>query len=138
VNFLEQTVGLGAEIGGFLALLWPVTLCVGLNLLIAVSVAAAKRRLTSRTSWALLPLALIPIILAWGTAFQYRAGPRGITSWASNALYVFLIADLALAVATTAKLRGNRWLAASLGLASLWISFWAAGVSSMVITGVSL
>jgi hypothetical protein len=138
VSLFHDTIELAAEVGEFLAYFWPVTLCLGVNLLISGLVAVWKRRFTMRTSWMVLPLAPVTMILLWGSAFQYRGGPRGVASWAENCLYVFLVLDLALGVASTLKSRGDRWLAASAALASLWSSLLAVLVADMSISGASL
>ena len=130
---VQYALWLASCVGEVLAHFWPITVGVGLALLVALVLTLHRQKPSWRMLWSAMPFAVAVIILAWGALFEYHSlgGPR----WALNALYGFLAIELVLGILVTIRLRPYRWLAASAGAGGLWVSLCAAFVAGMSVYG---
>ncbi len=120
--------------------LFPVLAGLGITGLAVAGVAAAVRPapLRGRWPWLLAPSAVAPALLAYGVAFAASDPPGPVGAWHPTVLAALFWFHVPIGLALVIVFRRNPLVPLGLSAFQMWLSFGAACVASMAVTGVWL
>ena len=137
---LQYTTWLAEQAMSALLYWWPVTLTlvVGFVLTLAVysPIVGPRAHFCRRHLLVLTPLAVVVLILVWGTAMEHPVtSPTPASSWPSYVVFALLILQLLISVWVVWAMKGYRWFSVFIVALEQWFGLACAFVASMSVTG---